>query len=327
MNKKNSFTLFLLAVAFTLAAQTTVPRYVFLEHVTNSRCSVCASRNPAMYNLIAQYPTEVHHLSYHPSFPYSNCIFYLANTTENNARAAYYGVNSTPKLILNGQLLPPTSQLLPAATLQTAISETSSIYVQVTEDATQVRVRIHTVGDKPTGDYKLYAAFAEKTVNYAAPNGEQVHHDVFRDMLTDINGEAIVLAETGSYVERVYSRPTNPNWNAAEMFTTAWVQNSLDKEVLNSGTRFDPLVSGVSDQPEPSLSFSPNPSSSVVTTSLGNEAARELIVYNISGQAVLQQTGLSGSLVQFDISTLQSGIYLVQIRGEIATFTGKFVKY
>ncbi len=324
--QKLSISLLFSLFTTALMAQLVAPRYAFVEHVTNSRCSVCGSRNPAMYTLLEQNATQVHHLAYHPSFPYSNCIFYQANTTENNARAAFYGVNSTPRVILNGTLVPSATQLLPAATLNAQLNQTSPIYVQVTETATTATVTVHTIGDKPSGTYELYVAYAEKTVNYNAPNGENVHHDVFRDMLSNIDGDAIELANTGGNVSFTFNKTTNNNWNANELYALAWIQNTQTKEIANSGTKFDPAVSGVSDIAAERIAFSPNPTMGLVMANIPNDVAQDVQVMALNGAVVAAQWSANGSRIELDIENLQAGIYFVTIRGEKQTFTGKLVK-
>ncbi|MCB9295389.1 MAG: hypothetical protein H6559_20035 [Lewinellaceae bacterium] len=59
-------------------------------------------RQSGFYNTIAGYEADVHHIAYHPSVPYSSCIFYQANTEENSARASYYSIFSTPRVFFNG---------------------------------------------------------------------------------------------------------------------------------------------------------------------------------------------------------------------------------
>jgi hypothetical protein len=199
--KKIALSLVFSCTAILLTAQALPKKYVLLEHFTNSRCSICASRNPAFYTLIDQYPNDVHHLSIHPSVPYSNCLIYVANPTQNNARTAVYGVNGTPRVALNGTLVPVASQLLPTATLQAALGQESPIALEVQEagaaptKTAAVTVRVY--GNVPAGNYKLFAAVAESTVNYASPNGEAKHHDVFRAMLTNIDGDNIPRPTAG----------------------------------------------------------------------------------------------------------------------------------
>jgi hypothetical protein len=324
--QKFSISLLLSLFAHAAFAQLLAPRYAFVEHVTNSRCSVCASRNPAMYTLLGQNASQVHHLAYHPSFPYSNCVFYQANTTENNARASFYDVSSTPRVILNGSLVGPATQLLPAATLNAQLNQTSPIYVQVTETATTATVTVHTVGAQPTGSYKLYVALAEKTVNQTTPNGEGVHRDVFRDMLNNIDGDDISLSNTGGSVTNTFTKTSNSNWNADELYVIAWIQDVQTKEIPNSGTKFDPVVSGVGEIAAERLAFSPNPATGAVFANIADDTAQDVQIMALDGSVVAAQWSTNGNRVELDVENFPAGIYFVSIRGEKQTFTGKLVK-
>src|SRR5688572_14710898 len=102
---------FLSILVVSTFAQT--PRQVIVEHFTNTRCSICASKNPGFYSLLhGSYP-QVLHIAYHPSAPYSNCYFSLQNPTENNSRTNYYGVyGSTPRAVIQGNVIPIKTPLV-----------------------------------------------------------------------------------------------------------------------------------------------------------------------------------------------------------------------
>lgn len=324
--QKLRFALIFSLFAYILMAQGVAPRYVLAEHFTNTKCPICKSKNPAFYTLLDQHPSEVHHIAYHPSVPYNTCVFYLANTTENNARTSFYGVDGTPRVALNGTLVAQSGTLLPAATLNAQLGGTSPIWVEVVESGSLVSVAIHTLSAAPAGTYKLYVAFAEKTVNYNAPNGETVHHDVFRDMLSPIDGDAVTLPPVGTSVVYTYPKTSNTAWNTSEMFATAWVQNTATKEVLNSGTRFDPVVTGVDEAQPASIALLPNPATEVVDAILPNDQPQSAEVFALNGALVQTTATMDANRAQIDIANLLPGIYFVRIRGEKGTFTGKFVK-
>src|SRR5947209_5088976 len=90
------------------------PRTVVIEHLTNSACSICASKNPAFYQTLSGYSyPQVLHLSIHPSSPHPNCFFSQQNPTENDARTMYYNAfGYTPVIVINGQVLPGATPLI-----------------------------------------------------------------------------------------------------------------------------------------------------------------------------------------------------------------------
>lgn len=328
--KKLLFTFALTACFLVPEVQSQAKKYVLLEHFTNSRCSVCASRNPAFYTLINGYPQDVHHIAYHPPFPYSNCVFYQANTTENSARTDFYGVQGTPKVALNGTLVNGGSQLLPAATLNAALPLTSPIQMQVTETSGSNRtatVQIYTHGTVPEGSYKLYLAVVEKTINYTSPNGEAVHHDVFRTMLPAIDGTPVTLAQPGGNISLSFNYSIASGWNAGEVYVVAFVQNTSTKEVLNSGTRFDSFVLSTGEPRFQTASVQPNPVAETAVAYIGDDRAESLEVFAINGQRTsvsFENQQVGG--VSFSMAGLPRGIYVLKVTGEKGVYTAKVVK-
>lgn len=318
---------------FALAAfaQSSAKRYVLLEHFTNSNCSICASRNPTFYNTINQYSADVHHIAFHPSVPYPSCVFYQANPTENNSRSSYYGINGTPRVALNGNLIQAGNPLLPVATLQAQLNQTSPLLLQVMESGTGAQrtavVTAKSLGTIPAGNYKLYVAAVEKTVNQTTGNGESVHRDVFRKMLPDANGITFTPPAQGETATFTLDYTISPNWNAAEMYVVAYVQNTSSKEILNSGTKFDPVVTAT-DEPTRthSVRLYPNPTREFGLVQLDNDEARQVAVYDLSGRLVEASFEQAGNTLTVNTAALSPGVYLLKIRGDKAVYTAKFIR-
>ena len=93
--------LILLLVLNVLLINAQAKRYIFMEHFTNTWCSICGSQNPKFYSVLKNYEGNYHHMTIHPSFPYNQCPLYNANKTENSLRANYYSVSSTPTVVIN----------------------------------------------------------------------------------------------------------------------------------------------------------------------------------------------------------------------------------
>ncbi len=331
MNKHKLLLFFLLA-GLALQAQTSAKQYVFIEHFTNSKCSTCAGKNPAFYTLINQYPDDVHHISIHPPIPYSTCGLYQANKPENEARSAFYGVFGTPSVALNGTLQPISSPLLTAVTLQEYLGNTSPLWLQVSEsgpnNARMATINAHSLSALPAGDYKIYAAIVEKTVNFAGGNGETVHHDVFRKMLTDINGNACTPAAAGQSVQFTFNFSINAAWNPDEVYVLAWVQNAATKEVLNSGTRFDPLVVGTTEPVPQTILIQPNPVNESALAQIGDDRARAVEVFAANGQRIaVSFENQEDGMVYIPTASFAAGIYFIKITGEKGVYVAKMVKH
>ncbi len=318
-----------------LLAQSQPKKYVLLEHFTNSRCSICASKNPAFYNLIRQYPNDVRHLSIHPPVPYSNCLIYLSNTAENSSRSNFYGVNGTPRVALNGSLVPVSTPLLPPATLEAALNQQSSIGIRVQESGSApnktVSITVTSYATPPAGDYKIYAAVAESTVNYNSPNGESKHYDVFHAMLPGIDGAAITLPAAGGSVTVNYNYVhDNPNgWtsNFDSLYVLAFVQNTATKEVLNTGTRFDPVFTSAEEAAAPqAIRLQPNPAQDESSVFLPGETIDRVEVFSLDGRLVWQDSRTQRDLARIAVGDFKPGIYLVKLTGQSGMYIGKLVK-
>jgi hypothetical protein len=331
MKKRFSVLVFgLLAVA--AFAQNGAKKYVLIEHFTNSNCSNCAARNPAFYNLIgqAQYAENVHHVSVHPSFPYSSCVFYQANTAENTAWTNQYAVQGTPSIAINGAYQSPSSPILTEAKLLTYLGQTSPLALQVTEsgsgNARSVNVKAKAVGDIPPGNYKIFVAILEKKVNQTTGNGESVHRDVFRKMLTAVSGDAFTPPANGQTAEFNYQFNIAANWKADEVYVLAFVKETDTKQVLNSGTRFDPALSSSPEVSTIQLQVWPNPATDEAVVSLPQAAVRSLEVFSSDGRRVSASFSAQGDFVSIPVADFAPGVYFVKVLGDKNWHVGKFVK-
>ena len=244
MKKIIVLALFTFLWSATMWAQ--APKYALLEHFTNTRCGICGSANPALFNrLNINANAKLHHISMHSSIPYGTCVFYQANTTPQDDRATFYNIPGTPRVAINGSTVMAAGNVT-AATVDDAYCATCSpVEIKVTEidngDGTRaVQMRVKSVGTPPLGNYRLMVAVVEKTVNYTAPNGEKVHHNVFRQFLTPTAGAPLTLpAQGGGASLVIHNYSLNPAWAAGEVYVVAWLYEETTKAVLNSGTKFD----------------------------------------------------------------------------------------
>lgn len=317
-------------IAFALAAQSS-KKYLLIEHFTNSWCSICKSKNPTFYNTIAPYSADIHHIAIHPSTPYVQCTFYQANKTENQARADYYGVVGTPQVALNGKLAAVTTPLLPLATLQTALAQTTApLSVKVTDAVANGNisgtVQIKFDQALPAGEYRIFVAVVEKLITLTTQNGEKEHHDVFRDMLTAIDGDPISPGGAGQTLQFSYTTPLKPAWKASELYLMAYILNKGTKEVLNSGTRFDISTAVQEPATVSALHIAPNPVTDVAQlTTGGEEAIRQVEVSAMDGRvwpvAMQQQNGQ----VHIQTGHLPKGIYLIKAYTDNRIYLGKML--
>ncbi|MFZ4544025.1 MAG: Omp28-related outer membrane protein [Saprospiraceae bacterium] len=328
--KKSLIVLCLLT--YSLFAQAQVKNYPLIEHYTNTKCPSCAGNNPTFYTKTLPFiNSSVHHISYHPSFPYPTCELYLANTSENNARAAFNGANYTPSYVLNGGSLQSVTTLT-ITSLNAEILKTSPIELKVKEISAgsnlTANIKLKTYGDVGSSKYKLMVALCEKTLAYNAPNGEKTHYDVFRKMLTSVNGNDIVaMPAVGNETEFNFNYELNSKWNAAQMYVLAWVVNADTKAVLNSGSKFTSLVSNDEVALADGVQVYPNPANQVLNIDLSDDkymgSKYELI--HPSGQ-VLREGKVEGTKFQISISDFEVPYFIVKINGPDGIFATKVAK-
>jgi hypothetical protein len=305
-------------------------KYVLAEHFTNSKCSICAGKNPILYAATNQYPVDVHHISIHPSTPYNTCQLYLANTTENQARADFYSIVGTPQVMLNGTAASINNQL--AAKIGTLVAATSPLYIEVKNTATATgrhgKITLRVNQDLPVGTYKLFVAEVEKTLNCSSPNGETVHHDVFRDYWgTTGQGQSFTLPTPGveTIIEQDFTY--NATWNAADMYLMAYVQNTTTKEIINSGTEFDPIVTSVKDNFETkSISFTPNPADESTIINAGDNNIEQVELYNLAGKQVIAVRNIEKTVFDLNLNACKSGIYIAKVTTSMGVYSQKLVK-
>ncbi|MEZ4824696.1 MAG: Omp28-related outer membrane protein [Bacteroidia bacterium] len=218
-------------------------RHILLEHFTNTRCVLCPARNAELYTLLDQYPDQIHHISIHPSVPYNNCVLYLHNPVDNNARKDLYGVNATPRAFLWGVSSSAGTTLLPEATFLNSRGQTAELGITVTENRSgalpEVTVNVRTFEMPDSGEYRLFAAVAERQVTYQAPNGETNHRNVLRMMLPNSGGELFEPGDVGTVTSFTYSFTPDVEWNMSEIYVIAFVQNINTRKVVNCATEAD----------------------------------------------------------------------------------------
>lgn len=301
---------------------------VIVEHFTNSRCSICAARNPTFYDLLNNYP-EVLHIAYHPSSPYATCIFSQHNPSENDARTNYYGIyGGTPRVVVQGKVIQPQNPLLMASQIEDKLGQEANYSISVeqiqnTSQEADVTIVIKKVGANDA-TLNLYAVIAESEVNYNAPNGETIHHDVFRKNLFDIPvsltniGDSVIL--TGSY-------SIHGDWVTNQMYIAAMLQDASSKSILQS--KASELLSNPQSVAAQKITVSDNlfvPNPAVDYIRFNNAFDNQFIsaeIYNLQGQKIISVQ--NDHII--DVSELSDGMYIAIARtNDGKLLSSKFLK-
>lgn len=220
-----------------------VNRKVLFEAFTSTTCSPCASQNPALDAFIqARFDTIVA-IKYHVWWPSPGDPMYMANINQNSARVFTYSITSVPCLQIDGVhqqvsgyttlsnlLNPYNTRLSKGAPLSISVTD-----VRLPDDTIKSTVTLNIVSPlSSTANYRLKISAVERKITYATPpgsNGETIFYDVFRKAYPSTYGSSIPL-NPGTYVyEFKYKRESN--WIDSMMYTAAFVQEEVTREVMN----------------------------------------------------------------------------------------------
>lgn len=312
---KNVFTSLLLFFAVSMIAQ--VPKNVVVEHFTNSRCSICASRNPGFFSNLNNHPNVIH-LAIHPSSPYSTCIFSQHNPTENDARTNYYGIfGGTPRIVVQGAAIPAATNYGTASIFTSQAGQMSPFTVRtdltVSGGQVTVSVVVKTEATHNYTDLKLFTAIAEDTIFYNAPNGENKHYNVFRKSVFETNGKTIVpAAMIGDSVMFSETVSLNAAWVSNRILAISILQESGNKAVVQAATSRNQVFTTTENILEaPFKLYSANNNVFFQTDVIQNY---QIQVFDLQGK-MLRQFNSNGNDV-WSLEELKTGVYLVRVHAE-----------
>ncbi|MEI7483087.1 MAG: Omp28-related outer membrane protein [Ignavibacteriota bacterium] len=125
--------------------------------------------------------------------------FYLFNPAGSAARHNYYGYQWNPAGTLMGVNLPNYDQNVWLNNINVVLAKKNPLEVGVsntydtTSRAGTVNISLKLASAITDSDLKLFVMFTENELAYAGTNGERVHQNTYRQILTDNNGDAVTL--------------------------------------------------------------------------------------------------------------------------------------
>lgn len=324
--------LFLLLLFVFETSGQTAKKYVFTERFTNTFCTSCPSQNTVFFDIVENHEDDMHHLTVHPAIPSAMCPFYLDNTNDNTVRKNFHDVSETPIVLLSGEENMGTAIITDEAIKQNLNKRTSlGVEVDATITGIELRgnVKVYTTGNVPTGNLRLMIAAVEEEINFSANNGESRHYDVLRE-LSRPDGVSFTPADSGSFLSFGFDFKSEFNWDINQMYILAWVEDRNTREVINSGSQFDPPVnlvpSSVSDLETNPFTLSPNPASDFLSINLEQPLTGHIKILNIEGKQISSTYTSSTLSKSLDISNLVKGIYVLKIETDKGITTQRFVK-
>lgn len=236
---------FLPALSVNLMAQ--AKKYVIFEHFTQASCSPCALQNPAMQATLNANVGRVHHIAYHTSWPgYDPMNLY--NPSQVSDRVGYYGVSGVPDVVALGNKYQGSPTGVTQTLVDNLASDASPIRVILSESSNgttrTVQVKVFTVDTVASVNHKVRVAVLESMINYTTPpgsNGEKNFPNVFRKMIPSTAGETFLLPALGDSATFTFTYDLDlATWDTTRIYTCAFIQNDITKEILNSGSTLDP---------------------------------------------------------------------------------------
>lgn len=307
---------FCLVLASTWVVNAQVARNILVEHFTNTRCSVCGSRNPGFYQNLNNHP-QILHVAFHPSAPYKACVLHQHNPTENDARTNYYGVyGATPRFVILGKVIPSFTDYGDAAMFQPFMNQQSDFALRTDirrthYDSITVSVTLSIADTHTINTIRIYAGVAEKELRYAAPNGEQLHHDVFRKKALELT--VTPQQQKGDSTTWTATIWRHPEWNLAELYPIAIINNEANKEVLQAaaGGKLG-FQTGIFEQEQYHIQVEafPNPVHNRLYLTLPNGLSHQVSLYNPQGVAVHNEL----NSISIDTENLPDGLYLLVVQ-------------
>ncbi|MCI0473659.1 MAG: hypothetical protein L0Y76_08770, partial [Ignavibacteria bacterium] len=278
-------------------------RKVLIEAFTQWNCAPCASNNPYLDAFIVAKWDTVCAIKYHGWWPgANNDPMFLANVSQNRNRIQYYGVSGVPDGNFDGTFLhvfpySPETQL--SNPYYSRLSKGTPLSLTVTDtriagDTIKASITLNILSPLMAGNYRLRINAIERTRIYiGGSNGETVFKDIFRKMYPDSNGISIPTAAGIYNYEYKYKRETE--WIDSLIYTVVFVQNDVNKEVMNCNKARNYLV-------DRTLA-----NNTEVKKQLKKQIPSQRTGNSESGQVILQQPCTDEITAGFNFESFESG--------------------
>lgn len=321
--KKTTLIVASLLMLFSLKANAQNERMLLLESFTNTGCGPCAAYNPAMDALIAANPDKVAAIKYHVNWPSAADPMYLHNTAENGARTSYYGVNSVPHVVIDGNRYSSNPAQLNQNILNQLQTLESPMEMRLSYEVNEAEntITVHVMGRTSTaveGNFKLYVGVIEREIHFNSapgPNGERDFYSVMKKLLPGSGGQALgSLNSIDSYFAYTYTWELANIYDMSQLDAIAWVQNSVSKEVVQackSSENMEPfyaneaMLSDISNMKGTNCSGEAKPE--VLLTNNGSNALTSVEMEVLVNEKPVKTVEWTGNLPTFEKTTVDLG--------------------
>ncbi len=237
--KKLALLSLLITIGFTSIGQS--PRLVMLEHFTQASCGPCASVNPTIHNILVNNPQTLTCINYHTSWPGYDPM-YLHNTVDPTSRVTYYGVNSVPHSVIDGNVYSGhpngwtgnMTMINNRAAVPSPFTLSVNQHLSTGNDTLFVTMLVEATMPV-TGPITAYMGVIEKLIHFtSAPgsNGEKDFYNVLKKMLPTKSGIALPTPmQTGDYVILESYWVLANVYQLDQLSVVSFIQNPTTKEV------------------------------------------------------------------------------------------------
>ncbi len=216
-------------------------RNVLYEEFTSNSSPSCANNNDFLNIFVNRNFDSVVAIKYHTGLLGLDS-FYIQNPVQADARMRYYYISAVPTTFADGKLpvsIPygDSTNLYNPYYSRMRIGTPFNITVvdeNVSDDSIRATVNVSVASAVPAGNFVLRINAVERYVNLEGQgtNGETNFYDIFRATYPDTNGISI-SPEVGNY-QFQYTYYKEPFWVDSMIYTSVFIQNNNNREVMNS---------------------------------------------------------------------------------------------
>ncbi|MGB0269056.1 MAG: T9SS type A sorting domain-containing protein [Bacteroidia bacterium] len=323
-----------------------VQRKMLNEVFTSSTCGPCRPGN-VNYNDVISGRENHSTIKYQVWWPGTGDPYC---TQEVRTRAGYYGVNSVPRMEVDGgwdgNAGSFSASLYEAQEAIPSFLKISGVAKNTWKNTISIDVELDPVADYSSTNLKLFAAIVEETTyDNKKTNGETEFEMVMKKMMPSATGMALSPMTKGTKVTKTLSHEFKGDWrlpldgsaaqhinhnteNSIETWDdlkiVVWVQDFVTKEVIQSNTFA--VASNATESLEKVVRVFPNPAEdmfNIKASSMSSEVAK-VEVTNVQGQIVYSSDMTNGEH-QINTATWQAGVYMVSVEGADQHFSTKVV--
>ena len=187
-------------------------------------------------------------IHYHTWWPSAADPFYQANIEENEARVDYYPPDSlyepspawyVPRMffdgILDGRYLYDDDTWANMVEARSQAESPLEITLDFELNGTNGTAHAHITAeeDLTSSDPVVHVVLTESEIEYEAPNGTNLHHNVMRKMFPDENGQPLVI-QMGQTVDLSHDFTLEPGVDPSHYGFVVFVQDNATHEVIQA---------------------------------------------------------------------------------------------